>query len=95
MKAAADNYSVVGNAFCFLQEKQWDKVTTDESGTAISKPLYMGKYTVDGTDSSQRLRGYSKSPVKWKLKEGDAQKTAVFQNEETLDCINKVSKKEK
>lgn len=46
VKAAADIYSVVGTLLLSSGETV-DKVTTDESGTAISKPLYMGKYTVE------------------------------------------------
>lgn len=92
VKAAADIYSVVGTLLLSSGETV-DKVTTDESGTAISKPLYMGKYTVEERTPP---KGYvvTSKVCDVELKEGDAQKTAVFQNEETLVCIKKVSKKE-
>ena len=92
IKAAADIYSVVGTLLLSSGETV-DKVTTDESGTAVSKPLYMGKYTVE---EQTPPKGYviTSKIYDVEVKEGDAQKTAAFQNEETRICMKKISKKE-
>lgn len=92
IEAASDIYSIVGTLLLHAGEHA-DTITTGENGTALSRPLYMGKYTIK---ESTPPKGYviNTQTYEIELKEGDAQKTAAFQDEETWIRIKKVSKKE-
>ena len=90
--AREDIYSIAGTLLLRAGETA-DIITTGENGTAVSKPLYMGRYTVKEV---MPPKGYviSRQTYDVDVKEGDAEKTAAFQNEETLLRIKKISKRE-
>lgn len=70
-----------------------DTVTTGENGTAVSEGLYLGKYVVK---EIKPPAGYiiSKESFEIQISKEEMEKTVLFQDEETLVLIKKISQKE-
>ena len=70
-----------------------DTVTTGENGTAVSEGLYLGKYVVK---EIKPPAGYiiSKESFEIQISKAEMEKTVLFQDEETLVIIKKISQKE-